>query len=164
MPDTVIAQTKYDYTADELDHAVEADSQTFAINSILKRNSDGKLAIIVAAGSNVDSTGDDLYGVARRAGKNTTGNTARDLPFLRITDKTLLPLRFYATAGADAEYRDIVKGQVGVLRNEGGVFVFNSSVTANPVLVVERLEANQPATEKYTIVWCRVLTAARYQP
>lgn len=140
-----------------ISYALEANSQTFKKGDPLVLSSN-KLAIAVASGSNLDSTGAEVIGLAKTDGLNGTSLTTR-IPFDSAFPGAEILLPIWSATAADAEYQDIEIGFECVLRNVGGTFVANRDTTANPILrLTEKLPIS--ATERYAMAWFALLKPA----
>lgn len=145
----------------------EADSQSYVCNDIVYLASN-KVTILAAASNSVDSTGNELLGIVKRDGRNTTnpGQTSgapevRDVPVEIFHDGMEIFLPFYHATGTSAEYQDFAAGSKCVIRNQGGIWCAAIATTSNPVLeLVEKVPGIADAAQ-YEGAWFKVLPAER---
>jgi hypothetical protein len=157
MPSSLVKPAVQIRGPKEISYILEANSQTFKKGDpvILSSN---KVAIAVASGSNLDSTGTRILGVAKTDGQNGTSLTRRIPVFVAQPGAQIL-LPYWSATAADSEQQDQEIGFECVLRNVGGIFVANLDTTSNPVLkLAEKLP--QSATERFGLAWWTILKPA----
>lgn len=129
----------------------EAASQTFKHGDLVGIDTNGRVVILVAAGSNWDSTNSTkMLGVALNDASNlAAASTTKNICVQIVTKDNPITLPFWSATPANAEQQDVIQGKVFVIRNVGGIFVCNADTTANPVLVVRNTNKDYAAAEQY---------------
>lgn len=132
----------------------EAASQTFKMGDLVGLDSSGNVVILVASGNNWDSTsGTRLLGFAGRDAANLgAASTIEDFPVNIIDMHAIVKLSAWSATPTSAEQQDLLMGVRYVIRNQGGIFVVNLDVTANPVLTLRNRNNDYAATDQFPIV------------
>lgn len=127
----------------------EAASQSFKAGQLLLVNSSGQVAIFAADGSNFDSTGDRIIGVAQDDATGTQGSTIR-VRVLRNSDLVRMPVFHGTPASALTNANQI--GDPFVLRNVGGVPMINIQTNTNPTGTIIAHDEQYAIGEAYGFV------------
>jgi hypothetical protein len=110
----------------------EAASQTFVAGDILAITSDGRVAIAVAAGSNLDSTGDRIVGQAIEAASGVTAALVK-VEVWTVDTRIDLP-KYSATPGTAATAYTDVDTQTTLKNDSDFGWVWDFDTTSNPVV------------------------------
>ncbi len=132
----------------------EAASQTFKQGDLVGIDANGRVVILVAAGSNWDSTsGTKMLGIALNDASNLAAASAtKNIGVQIVTKDTPISLPYWSATPTSAEQQDVIQGKVFVIRNVSGIFVCNADTPANPVVVVRNTNKDYAATEQYVPV------------
>ena len=135
----------------------EADSQSYKTGDFVTLSS-GKVASLASTGASVTSSDNEVLGVVLRDARNTTSNTALDVPVL-LCNGTEFLVPIYAASGSNAEQQDVAVGTAyTIFRDSNGVYGVTTTSTNGIAQVVEKLP-NLLATDQWEPVWVKILNA-----
>jgi len=139
----------------------EAASQTFKQGDLVGIDTNGRVVILVAAGSNWDSTSSTLMlGIALNDASNlAAASTTKNIAVQIVTKDNPISLPYWSSTATNAEQQDVIQGKVFVIRNVGGIFVVNFDTTANPVVVVRNTNKDYAAADQYPVIDVNVIAA-----
>lgn len=143
----------------------EAATQTFVVGDFVGIDSDGRVAIAVAAGSGLDSTGVNVIGRARQAASGTTDTM---IECEVATEETEYALPTYHATPASAVTAQTNKDILCVLHNETtGGWMADIGTTSNGILNVKEPALTYDGRPlvvggAYNPHWVKIISAGRY--
>jgi len=136
----------------------EAATQTFKRGDILGFTS-GKLRCNVSAAANLDSSGDEVAGVALR---DASGTTDADVPYVPLDTNVGLVLPVTHATPASAVTAVTQRGSTFCLeRTAAGDWSVPIDDTSNPVCEIRDIDPTYAVGEQYGLVHIKIIAAER---
>ena len=142
----------------------EASGASFKEGDLLLVNDDSTVQIAAAAGAQMESGNELLYGIAR---EDSSGTTNQLIAVEAFEEATEIRLPIFDTTTGDANFDNTMIGNIHPLINETtGTWMCDITDTDNPILqIVDRADdydgVKMAVGDRYGSVWCRVIRLQR---